>query len=1052
MSDKLSRLQSYSLNRKAGNIKFVKLKEVTKKKDKIDERIAAIKRDTKITFTGRENEISQLRHIYFSQKKKLTVSKELKNKFSQNEAPPVPAVIGIKGEAGIGKSRLISEFLKSHIKNSIPGVSDTHVQNPYSFFISLIKSQCVISDSDTPDEVKHKLKFSLQDLSNYEKGKPDKKNLIGSFNLLCHLLGIYSKDYRLKLPASELKIHLQLCIKNFIEAVAAKINFNNEPLIIVCEDAHWMDDTSRNTLSYLFNTLNINSSGQYRSIIFLMLYRPEFKVMKDAELKADFTEIEIEPLDYNSVQKILRSKNENKTGKENLKLIPDETIKLLTERSEGNPLFIQEWIRMFGDRYTSEELRQIKSSGLRSERENIEIPVSINLLINKRLERLSVTELSILQYASVIGNEFTDTLLKKTAKLLSDETDIGGILEKLADNRFIRKSDKTFGSDRYYEFHHDVIREVVYETIPEDNRKIIHKTAGEAIENIFHGRIEQYYYVLCEHFEKGGAEEKLIDYLEKAGDSYTENFENEKAIEYYDKLLKLEKDKSKKFEVLFKKLRLMKLIGKWNESASICKSILKDKLKQESNEYLKLNLYLAENLFCLSRFSQSIKILRKLISILQKQNYNELSEESLSLICLNYIHCGMYNNALKSVKLIQSLHEGNPKKDSNAKVFDFLGQIYFARGDFKESLKYYEKSMNIYSEQGDQINTALLYNRIGTIYFNFAEYGKAKLNYEKALHLHKKTGNILGCRYALGNIGNVYNNTGRMEEAFKYYNEEIKISKQTDNKEGIASSFSKIGNYHIYKHDYEKAILNYEQALEIYKNINRKRSIANTLSNIGLINFYKGNYGTALEYYEEQNKINDTISNKEGLLRGYLNTGNLHKSLNNFDSAKKYYKKAIKLSSSTPATGIFPLLYFNLAELFFEAKHFDKAETYNSQAMKLSGKEDHVNNKFEYTLLSKKICFYREHKKISFDLNKKKLILKQETLKQIFNEVLALLKETKDETLIASVHFELWKMSKLMKEQKQITDYHQTQSRKLYNRLYKQTPNIEYKSNLNLLN
>lgn len=76
-----------------------------------------------------------------------------------------------------------------------------------------------------------------------------------------------------------------------------------------------MDDTSRNTLSYLLNTLNINSSGQYRSIIFLMLYRPEFKVMKDAELKADFTEIEIEPLDYNSVQKILRSKNETKPEK-----------------------------------------------------------------------------------------------------------------------------------------------------------------------------------------------------------------------------------------------------------------------------------------------------------------------------------------------------------------------------------------------------------------------------------------------------------------------------------------------------------------------------------------------------------------------------------------------------------------------------------------------------------------------------------------------------------------------------------------------------------------
>lgn len=783
-----------------------------------------------------------------------------------------------------------------------------------------------------------------------------------------------------------------------------------------------------------------------------MLYRPEFKVMKDAELKADFTEIELEPLDYNSVQKILKSKNENKNVTGLLKNMTGDAVKLLTERSEGNPLFIQEWIRMFGDKYTREEIRQIKGSGLKSERQEIEIPESINLLINKRLERLSGTELSTLQYASVIGNEFTDILLKKTAKLLSDETDIERVLEKLTENKFIRRSDKTFGSDIYYEFHHDVIREVVYETIPEDNRKIMHKTAGEAIENIFHGRIEQYYYILCEHFEKGGAEEKLIFYLEKAGDNYSENFENEKAIAYYDKLLKLQKNKSKKFEVLFKKLNIMKLIGQWNESASICKSILKDKIKNESNEYLKINLALADNLFCMSKFSQSIKLLKNLISISEKHNNDELSEESLSLICLNFIHCGMYDNALKSVQQLHSKNKKNTNTALQAKVCDFFGQIINAKGNFRESLNYYEKSLNIYKETGDQINTALLYNRIGTIYFSFAEFEKAKMNYEKALHLHKKTGNILGYRYALGNLGNIYNSTGRPDEAVKYYHEQLKISKQTDNKEGIASSLALIGNYYIYKHDYEKSLFNYEKALEIYININRKRSIANMYSNIGLINFYRGNYGTALEYYEEHNKINESLSNREGLLRGYLNTGNLHKSLNNFESAKKYYKKAIKLSDSMKETGMIPLVNFNYAELLFDEQKYDAADLYNSQALKYFKKEDHINNKFEFILLSKKIAFYREYEKIAFDLNKNNLFLKRETLKKIFNEVFDLLKETKDETLIAKVHFELWKMSKLMKEQKQITEYHQSQSRKLYKRLYKQTPNIEYKSNLNILN
>ena len=104
---------------------------------------------------------------------------------------------------------------------------------------------------------------------------------------------------------------MQLCIKNFIEAVASKINFFDEPLVIICEDAHWMDDTSKNTLSYLFNTINISkrNPGQFRIILFVLLYRPEFKVMKEAQFKTDFTEIELEPLDYDSVQKILKSKN-----------------------------------------------------------------------------------------------------------------------------------------------------------------------------------------------------------------------------------------------------------------------------------------------------------------------------------------------------------------------------------------------------------------------------------------------------------------------------------------------------------------------------------------------------------------------------------------------------------------------------------------------------------------------------------------------------------------------------------------------------------------------
>lgn len=1049
MTDKLSRIQSYSLNRKAGNIKFVKLKEATKKKDKIDERIAAIKRDTKITFTGRENEISQLRHIYFSQKKKLTSGKGLKNKYSQNSAQPVPAVIGIKGEAGIGKSRLISEFLKSHIKNSITGASDTHVQNPYSFFISLIKSYCVISDSDTPDKVKHKLKFSLQDLSNYEKDKPDKKNLIGSFNLLCHLLGLHSKDYRLKLPASELKIHLQLCIKNFIEAVAAKVNFFNEPLIIVCEDAHWMDDTSRNTLSYLFNTLNINknSSGPYRIIIFLMLYRPEFKVMKDAELKADFTEIELEPLDYNSVQKILKSKNENKNVTGLLKNMTGDAVKLLTERSEGNPLFIQEWIRMFGDKYTSEELSQIKSNGLESGRQVIEIPVSINLLINKRLERLSGTELSILQYASVIGNEFTDILLKKTAKLLSDETDIERVLEKLADNRFIRKSDKTFGSDIYYEFHHDVIREVVYETIPEDNRKVMHKTAGEAIENIFHGRIEQYYYVLCEHFEKGGAEEKLIDYLEKAGDRARESFENERAIGYYERILdtSLLLYTRKYFDIFLKKFQIYKVQSDWKKAMEDYNTLnLEKSFTADKFNLLKIRLILAEVYHNKSNYPESIKILKYLK---QTSKSSELYWETITLLCMNYLQMGQSKLASKYANLFYGVSLNETNNIIKAKALDLLGQVERLKGNYSKAIRHFKNSMVLFEKEKEFYEMLIIINRIGTVHYHLSEFKNAIQYFEKTLQRSIKYGSPIIQSIALGNLGNIYDDIGQNQKALNLFNQKYKIATELNNIEGIASSIASIGNLYLKDGLYDKAIINYQKALIYFIQIEKKSSISNMHSNIGLIHLYKGEYNEAIYNFECESEINESLSYNSAKLRNYLNTGNLYKKINNYDLAEKNYNKAFLLLKELGSLRLEAITNFNYAELMFDMKKYESAKKCNDKAL-LFSKENYVNEElFEIRLLNNKILFYSELEKKTFDLNENSLSCP--TLLEAVKDLEKMLKESLKETETAKLHFELWNMKKNMKDKSE--SVHKEMSARLFKKLYNKTPNAEYKNFINLL-
>lgn len=1047
MSDKLSRIQSYSLNRKAGNIKFVKLKEATKKKDKIDERIAAIKRDTKITFTGRENEISQLRHIYFSQKKTLTGSKEFKNNLSQNTAPPLPAFIGIKGEAGIGKSRLISEFLKPYKKNTMTGVSENHVQNPYSYFISLIKTYTAISDSDFPEGIKKKLKFSLTELSNYEKSKPDKKALLNSFNLLCHLLGIYTSDYRLKLPAEEQKIHLQLSIKYFIEAVAAKVNFFNEPLIIVCEDAHWMDDTSKSTLSYILNTLNIskNNSGQFRIIIFMLLYRPEFKIMKEAEFKTDFTQIVLEPLDYNSVQNILRSGGRNKAGKENLMLIPDETVKLLTERSEGNPLFIQEWIRMFGDKYKGVELHQIKNSKLHSEKENIEIPGSINLLINKRLERLSTKELNLLQYASVIGNEFSDILLKKTAKLLSDETDIEGVLVKLFDNRFIRKSDKAFGSERYFEFHHDVIREIVYETIPKENRKVIHKTTGQAIEDIYHNKIEQYYYVLCEHFEKGGAEEKITEYLEKAGDRARESFENPRAIDYYEKLsiITSETDTDKYSRIIFKKLQLYKLSGKWSEALDICRDLSnRNEFKKNDELNFQLNYLTADIYYNQSNYTHSIKLLSKMSK--KYSNSSDKFSEITGLLCLNYYESGNPNKAEHYAKIFFNISSESNNKLNPAKAYEYFGLIERSRGNYKASVSYFQKSLSIYEKNNDIFKSAVLTNRIGVNYSYMSEYSKSLAYFERCKSNTQKNGDIREYINVIGSIGIILNKMGDTRKAFNIYKKRLILSKRINYTEAIASTYASIGNCYYNEKLFDDALANYTSALNIFEEKDMKTNIASMYCNIGLIHMHRGNYGDALKYFGLQMKINENLKSKNGMYLGYLNTANLYKKIKLYPDSISNYRKAIKLAKEMDSRLLLSIAYFNYAEVLFSTGDLQGAETNINFALEAEHNPDYKHVIFHFKLLYNVIQFNLELKKITFDSQNKLLSLNVSDLKSIVFQTELLLNEVTEDEGKAKVHYELWKMNKFLEENNMKVTKHKKLALKHFRLIYKKTADIEY--------
>ena len=1046
MPDKLSKLQSYSLNKTAGDVKLIKLKDTYKKRANIDERISRIKRDQDIPLTGRANELSELRRIYFTQKKKLTALKDLKKTHITNNSEEPPVVAGIRGEAGIGKTRLVNEFLKPHPKNYVAGISDNSVMSPYSLLISMIKKYGDISNSDPKDLIKNKLKFILQDLSNYEKNKTGKRNLLGTYNLLCYLLGVtQQKDHRLKLPAAELKIHLQLAIRIFIEAAASKVNYTGEPFIIVCEDIHWIDDSSASAISYILNTLNIGSGKDAipKIIMFLFLYRPEFKVMKEAEQKSEFTEIRLEALDYSSVQKIINSK----TGKGKNAIItdpiPEATVKKLAERSEGNPLFIQEWMKMFGDKYTREELINIKKHKLKFERSDIEIPDSINLLIEKRLNRLTESELQILQYASVTGNEFSDVLLKGMAELLSNNSRIDEIINSLIESNFIQASEKVFGNEKYYRFHHDVIRKVVYDSIPDSSKKILHKTAGEVIEDLFSEKIEQYYYVLCDHFEKGGAEEKTIEYLEKAGDKARESFENERALGYYEKVnnFTFEKNSKVNSKTILKQLQVLKILGRWTESLNICNNLLNQTyFKKDLELYYQYKFYTADIYYHQSNYIKSIDGLLKLSKNLLYTSKQEKYLEILGLLCLNYYESGNPNKAEIYAKIFYELSKETESKLNLAKAFEYLGLVERLRGNFRVAISYFQKSLPLYEKSDNKYKAAILTNRIGINYSELSEFSKSLIYFEKCQRLTEKNGDIREYIHAIGNVGIAYTSMGNTHKALNIYKKRLELSKQINYVEAIASTLSCIGVCNYNEKLFDEALINYSSALTLFKKIGMKTNTASMYCNIALLHMHRGNYGEALKYIGLQMEINRSIKDKKGLCLGHINIANLYKRIKQNTEAARNYKKAIELAKIIDSKLLVAIAHYNYAELLLSAGELVEAEKNITLALEVKDNEDYKNQVFYFKLLDCAIRFNLELKKNHFELENNFLSL----LASIVKETGSLLLEASDDESRAKVHYELWKMNLKLEEKNMKANTHKNIALKHFKILYKKTADIEY--------
>jgi class 3 adenylate cyclase/tetratricopeptide (TPR) repeat protein len=430
----------------------------------------------KTIFVGRDNELAVLNDFL----------RQVEN--GQGQA------IGVVGEPGIGKSRLLAEFHRQLAAESVTWVEGRclsyGISIPYLLVIDLLRGYCGIVETDTPEAIAEKVRSSL-----FEVGlDPDQDGPV-----LLHLLGV--KDI-VGAPAPSNPEAIKAKIFEVFRRLSIRSS-RRRPLILVLEDLHWIDKASEELLGVLAEDV----SGA--PIFLLAAYRPGHR---HPWLDKSYAgQIPLNPLTRDDSRRVVRSVLRAER-------VVDQVTEEIVAKADGNPFFLEQLALHAGE-----------ARGLRSV---LMVPNTIHDVVMARTDRLPEETKQLLQTAAVIGREVSLRLLRAVC----GEHDPLSRLRELSRLEFVYERIEPEGA--VYVFRHALTQEAVYGSLLERHRRSCHSAVGHALEELNEGRTDEVAELLALHFGRSDEDEMAVDYAILAAEKSQRRWANSEALTYFNDALR----------------------------------------------------------------------------------------------------------------------------------------------------------------------------------------------------------------------------------------------------------------------------------------------------------------------------------------------------------------------------------------------------------------------------------------------------------------------------------------------------------------------------------
>jgi class 3 adenylate cyclase/tetratricopeptide (TPR) repeat protein len=600
-------------------------------------------------------------------------------------------VVVVSGDPGIGKSRLAFELVaKARGESPVILRYDCSPQHQNSILHPILEHLRRVSRSapgDGAGALLGALRSFFQDRS---------EETIAAVALIAELMAlpVNSLPQMTDVDALRRRSSLFESIVGNLQRLASR-----QPVLILVEDAHWIDPTSRELME-----LFVSRMSQW-PILLIVTSRPEFDPVWRSELHA--AKIELKPIERSDAEFLV-------------KCVPgagafsDAVVQSIAARADGVPLFIEELTKAVVE--SGPEGRAGEAAPLRAP----VIPLSLHASLTARLDRLGLTR-EVARVAAAIGREFTFDLLHASVPQYS-AGDLRDALQRLVQAELVSPS---VSSVQSFAFRHALIQDAAYGMLPRDERKALHERIALALEHRFSEIIAVQPEIAADHFTKAGLVEPAIRYWTEAGNRAVRGSALIDAAKHFSEAIRLVQ--------------------------TLPASPARDQTE------LGLHLVLGPVTMAIKGYAAS-ETLQVFMQAQDLAGPSSPPAQQLEILAgLFNVHYGRAELAQAQVVARQHLALAQRSGREEARAHCFMGQTYSAQGAFEPARIHFERTLAIFADNAEDTRSLGVYGSqyvvssafLAGVYWALGDPDKAAASTASSIDYANKSGHLVSIALAL---------------------------------------------------------------------------------------------------------------------------------------------------------------------------------------------------------------------------------------------------------------------------------------------------------------